>query len=161
MTTASVDLSNKLAGKYLTFQLFNEEYGIEILKVREIIGVQEITTVPRAPEYVKGVINLRGRIIPVSDLRLKFDLPEREYDKETCIIVVSIDEVLVGIIVDTVSEVVDISTDEIEEAPSFGSDADSDVILGMGKIKDRVVILLSVENILSGDEIKALAGPSA
>lgn len=152
MTNSKPASLAQLEGKYLTFRLGNEEYGLEILKVREIIGVQEITMVPRAPSFMKGVINLRGRIIPVIDLRLKFGLPEAEYGKETCIIVVSVDDVLVGLIVDTVSEVVDIDAADIEESPSFGTKTSSEFIVGMGKVKDHVSILLSVEDILSMKE---------
>ncbi len=152
--------ADHLAGKYLTFRLTDENYGIEILKVREIFGMQEITSVPGVPGYVKGVINLRGRIIPVIDLRLKFGLDETEYDKETCIIVISINEILVGIIVDTVSEVVDIPGDDIEESPSFGAGTPTEYLLGMGKVKERVIILLNVELIFSEQEIKTFEAAS-
>lgn len=150
----------QLGGKYLTFQLSGEGYGIEILKVREIFGMQQITSVPGVPEYVKGVINLRGRIIPVIDLRLKFGFDEAEYDKETCIIVVSIEDVLVGIIVDTVSEVVDIPTDDIEQSPSFGANTPTEYLLGMGKVKERVIILLNVEQVFSEQEIQSIEAAS-
>ena len=150
----------QLGGKYLTFRLHKEDYGIEILKVREIFGMQEITSVPGVPEYVKGVINLRGRIIPVIDLRLKFDFKEIEYNKETCIIVVLIEEILVGIIVDTVSEVVDIPGDDIEQSPSFGADTPTEYLLGMGKVKERVIILLNVEKVFSVQEISSIGSAS-
>lgn len=150
----------QLGGKYLTFLLAEENYGIEVLKIREIFGMQQITGVPGMPEYVKGVINLRGRIIPVIDLRLKFGFEEAEYDKETCIIVVAIEDVLVGIIVDTVSEVVDIPSDDIEQSPSFGAETPTEYLLGMGKVKDRVVILLNVGQIFSVNEIKSLEAAS-
>jgi len=150
----------QLGGKYLTFRLHEEGYGIEILKVREIFGMQEITSVPGVPGYVKGVINLRGRIVPVVDLRLKFGLSEAEYDKETCIIVISIEDVLVGIIVDTVSEVVDIPADDIEQSPSFGAETPTEYLMGMGKVKERVIILLNVENVFSAQEIGSI-GSSA
>ena len=150
----------QLGVKYLTFQLHKEGYGIEILKVREIFGMQEITSVPGVPDYVKGVLNLRGRIIPVIDLRLKFGFEEAEYNKETCIIVVSIDEILVGIIVDTVSEVVDIPGDDIELSPSFGAETPTEFLLGMGKVKEHVVILLNVEKVFSVQEIKSIGDAS-
>ncbi len=159
-SVVSEDAVVQLGGKYLTFLLYGENYGIEILKVREIFGMQEITSVPGVPEYVQGVINLRGRIIPVIDLRLKFGFDENEYNKETCIIVVSIDEILVGIIVDTVSEVVDIPGDDIEQSPSFGADTPTEYLRGMGKVKEHVVILLNVENVFSVQEISSIGSDS-
>ena len=160
IASTGTDAVAQLAGKYLTFRLTKEEYGIEILKVREIFGMQEITSVPGVPEYVKGVINLRGRIIPVIDLRLKFGFEEAEYNKETCIIVVSINEILVGIIVDTVSEVVDIPGDDIEQSPSFGAETPTEYLLGMGKVKEHVVILLNVEKVFSVQEISSIGAVS-
>ena len=145
--------TNSLEGKYLTFILNNEEYGLEILKVREIIGVMDITPVPQTPPFIKGIINLRGKVIPVVDLRLKFVMPEIEYTKETCIIVVDISNRLMGIIVDTVSEVLDIAAKDIEPTPSLGSDIKTDFILGMGKIKGKVKILLDIERVLTLDEL--------
>ena len=144
-------------GKFLTFALAGEDYGIEILKVQEIIGIMNITPIPRTPDYVKGVMNLRGKIIPIVDLRSKFEMEAKEQTEETCIIVVQVArqdrEVTMGVVVDRVSEVVDISTSQIENAPSFGSSVNTDYILGMGKIADRVVILLDVDKVLSSGEI--------
>ncbi len=160
MESTVSDAVAELGGKYLTFRLTEEEYGIEILKVREIFGMLEITAVPGVPDYVKGVINLRGRIIPVIDLRLKFGFEEAAYNKETCIIVVSIDEILVGIIVDTVSEVVDIPGEDIELSPSFGAETPTEYLLGMGKVKERVVILMDVENVFSVQEITSIEDAS-
>jgi len=138
-------------GKYLTFVLGHEEYGLEILKVREIMGMVEIVSVPQAPGYVKGVINLRGTVIPIIDLRLKFGLPPRDYDKETCIIVVNIGTGLMGIVVDTVSEVLDIASGDIDEAPQFGAAVDTSFIRGIGKVKGKVKILLDIEEILTAE----------
>lgn len=138
-----------LSGKYLTFVLGKEEYGLEILAVREIIGIMDITEVPQTPSFVTGAINLRGKVIPVINLRIKFGMAETDYTKETCIIVVEADNVLIGIIVDTVSEVIDITDNDIEPAPSFGSRIKFDFILGMGKVKDKVKILLDIEKVLS------------
>jgi len=149
--------TNSLEGKYLTFILNNEEYGLEILKVREIIGVMDITPVPQTPSFIKGIINLRGKVIPVVDLRLKFVMPEIEYTKETCIIVVDISNRLMGIIVDTVSEVLDIAAKDIEPTPSLGSDIKTDFILGMGKIKGKVQILLDIDRVLTLDELALIA----
>ncbi|GMT42412.1 MAG: chemotaxis protein CheW [bacterium] len=144
-------------GKYLTFILGKEEYGLEILKVREIISVMEITEVPQVPPFIKGVINLRGKVIPVIDLRLKFDMPPIDYTRETCIIVVNVSDLLLGIVVDTVAEVLDIGEKEIDPPPSFGTTVKTDFILGMGKIKGKVKILLDIDKVLSVDELDIVA----
>jgi len=144
-------------GKYLTFGLGGEEYGLEILKVKEIIGIMDITMVPQTPEFVKGVINLRGKVIPVVDLRLKFTMPTSEYTRETCIIVVDVENILMGIIVDTVSEVMNIQSKDIEPAPSFGSNINTDFITGIGKLKEKVVILLDIEGVLSNGEMNMVS----
>ncbi|NLF24125.1 MAG: purine-binding chemotaxis protein CheW [Deltaproteobacteria bacterium] len=153
---ASVDqgkLSGRLAGKYLTFNLGGGQYGVEILRVQEIIGIQPITHVPKSPEYIKGVINLRGKIIPVLDLRLKLDMQPEEYTAQTCIIVLNIaveDQLIaVGVVVDSVREVYDFDAEQIESAPKFGSDMDTSAILGMGKIGESVVMLLDISEALS------------
>ena len=153
------DLS-ELAGKYLTFCLGEEIYGLEILKVQEIIGLMDITRVPRTPEYVRGVINLRGRVIPVVELRKKFSLECVEDTERTCIIVVQVVSgdvaVTMGILVDEVSEVVDIKEEQLEPAPSFGTAVDVDYILAMGKVGEHVVILLDVDRVLTSSEIGAV-----
>ena len=156
MTNEVTDAQKQKAGKYLTFVLNGEEYGLEILRVREIIGLMDITAVPRTPEYVKGVINLRGKVIPVVDLRLKVGMPETERTDETCIIVVDIGEVEMGVIVDRVSEVLDIAGEDIEDPPSFGARVNTEYILGMGKLNDRVTILLDVSKLLTQAEMTAL-----
>ncbi len=138
-------------GKYLTFVLGHEEYGLEILQVREIIGLMDITAVPKVPEYVKGVINLRGKIIPVIDLRLKFGMEKINYTNETCIIVLNVADMLMGIVVDRVSEVLDISQDRIEPTPKFGTSVHTDFITGIGKVGDKVKILLNIERVLTED----------
>lgn len=138
--------------KYLTFKLAEEEYGVEILKVREINGVMDITAVPRMPRYMKGVINLRGKVIPVVDLRLKFGLDEIGHTEETCIIVVDVGKEI-GIIVDTVCEVLDIVRSNIEPPPSMGGAVDTSFILGMGKVGDAVKILLNIDKVLTTDEL--------
>ena len=147
-------------GKYLTFTLADEAYGIGILKVKEIIGMMPITSVPRTPEFVKGVINLRGKVIPVIDLRLKFDMEAVPYTDRTCIIVVEIDSekstVLIGIVVDAVSEVLNISEGKIEDAPAFGTKMDTTYIMGMAKVDGGVKILLDIDKVLSTKEIKLL-----
>jgi len=143
-------------GKYLTFVLGNEEYGLEILKVREIIGMMDITSVPQTPKFVKGVINLRGKVIPIVDLRLKFSMPEAEYTKETCIIVVDIKGIFVGIVVDTVKEVLDIKEEDIEETRALGSTVNTDFMLGMAKVKGTVKILLDIEKVLDSSQFELI-----
>jgi purine-binding chemotaxis protein CheW len=147
-------------GKYLTFSLAGEEYGIVILKVKEIIGMMPITPVPKTPHYVKGVINLRGKVIPVADLRLKFDMEEMAYSERTCIIVVEIKEgagnILMGIVVDSVSEVLTIKSGEIEDTPAFGTKMDTDYILGMAKTAEGVKILLDIDKVFGADEMTAM-----
>ncbi len=140
-------------GKFLTFVLNDEIYGIEILKVREIIGLMDVTNVPQTPEYLKGVINLRGKVIPVIDLRLKFSMQEGEHTQETCTIVVEVDNTSIGVIVDNVSEVMEIKGDEIEDAPQFGQGVDSNFIMGLGKTKETIVILLDIAKVLSEEEL--------
>lgn len=140
-------------GKYLTFVLGQEEFGLEILDVREIIGLMAITTMPKAPAYVKGVINLRGKIIPIIDLRLKFGMPRAEFGKETCIIVLNVASLLMGIIVDRVSEVLDIHAEQIAPAPQFGAQAQTDIVTGLGKIGEKVKILLNIEKVLTEDTV--------
>jgi len=143
-------------GKFLTFICGEEVYGIEILKVREIIKLMDITTVPRTPDYLKGVINLRGKVIPIINLRSKFSMPEIEHTQETCIIVVEVNKTSIGIIVDSVSEVSNIKGGEIEEAPQLGQDVDTNFILGLGKTKERIVILLDIEKVLSSEELETV-----
>lgn len=148
-------------GKYLTFTLAAEEYGIGILKVKEIIGMMSITTVPQTAGYVKGVINLRGKVIPVVDLRLKFGIEAMDYTERTCIIVVEISNVgktiMMGIVVDSVSEVLNIRAGDIEDTPNFGSNLSTDYILGMAKIGGGVKILLDIDKILSDSEFSTVA----
>ncbi len=143
-------------GKYLTFVLCGEEYGIEILKVREIIGIMDITPVPQTPNYMKGVINLRGKVIPVVDLRLKFGFQETDHTKETCIIVVEVKNKLTGILVDTVSEVLDVRGEDLEHAPHLGDGINTEIFLGMAKIKNKVKILLDIDKVLGIEEINMI-----
>ncbi len=156
----TINATTMKAGKYLTFTLADEEYGIGILKVKEINGMIPITSVPRTPDFVKGVINLRGKVIPVIDLRLKFGMPAIDYTDRTCIIVVEIDAndmtIQIGIVVDAVSEVLNIKEEEIENAPSFGTSINMDYILGMAKIDSGVKILLDIDKVLSAKEIQVL-----
>jgi purine-binding chemotaxis protein CheW len=148
-------------GKYLTFTLGGEEYGIGILKIREIIGMLPVTAVPRTPAHVKGVINLRGKVIPVIDLRAKFGLPEAPYTERTCIVVVETSagggKILMGIVVDAVSEVLAIKAKDIENAPAFGARLDTEYILGMAKTEKGVRILLEIDRVLSAGEATLVA----
>ncbi len=147
-------------GKYLTFMLAEEEYGISILKIKEIIGMMPITTIPQTPEFVKGVINLRGKVIPVIDLRLRFGMDAIDYTERTCIIVVEIEgsagTVQIGIVVDAVSEVLNVNAEDVEETPTFGAKLNTDYILGMAKMEGGVKILLDIDRVLNGDEVALL-----
>ena len=158
--TSAAGKTDERAGKYLVFQLGKEEFGIRVLKVREIMGIQDITAVPQTPGYVKGVINLRGKVIPVVDLRLKFGLPELEYTPRTCIIVVQIEseagKLMIGVIVDAVSEVLTLQAGDIEDTPDFGSGVATPYLLGMAKIKGKVKILLDINMVLSAQELQVL-----
>jgi purine-binding chemotaxis protein CheW len=155
-------LAGKLAkaGKYLTFNMGREVYGIEILKVQEIIGMMTVTRVPKTPEFVRGVVNLRGKVIPVIDLRLKFELDSREDTDRTCIIVVQVSligaSVVMGLIVDEVSEVLNVLAEQIEASPTFGGKVETDFILGMGKVGQKVVMLLDVDKVLASNELVAV-----
>jgi purine-binding chemotaxis protein CheW len=142
------------AGMYLTFQLDREVYGLEILKVQEIIAMLPVTQVPRMPAHVRGVVNLRGRVIPLVDLRRKFGMAAREDDDRTCIIVVQLEQdattLTMGVIVDAVAEVVDVTAAQIEPPPSLGASVDTDFILGMAKVDENVALLLDIEQVLGG-----------
>lgn len=146
------------AGKYLTFSLLGEVYGLAILKVQEIIGIMPVTHVPRMPGFVRGVINLRGKIIPVIDLRVRFDLSAPDDTSKTCIIVVQVRQDdhcrTVGVLVDEVAEVVDLKDEQIEPPPSFGTTINTDFLLGLGKLTQKVVMLLDIDRVLGADEIR-------
>ncbi len=150
------------AGKHLTFKINDEIYALEILKVQEIICMMKITTIPKTPPFIRGVINLRGKVIPVLELSIKFDFEKKEEDEKTCIIVVQVANFLessiatMGIIVDEVSEVIDMTDDQIEPTPSFGSSIDTDFIMGMGKIDHKVITLLDIDKVLSLNELKKI-----
>lgn len=141
------------AGKYLTFFLGDEEYGLEILKVQEIIGMLPVTRVPRTAPYVRGVINLRGRVIPIVDLRVKFGMPEWAGDDTTCMIVVQVQGVQLGVVVDRVSEVLAILEDEIDDAPSFGAAVTTEFLLGIAKSAGRIKLLLDIDRVLTTDDV--------
>ena len=153
-------MNEELTGKYLTFKLENEEYGLQIMKVHEIIGMMNVTRVPRMPDFLRGVINLRGKLIPVVDLRNKFSLPHQKDTLKTCIIVVQISvdaaKVVVGIIVDSVSEVLHIENQQIEPAMEFGTRINTEFLLGLGKIDGKVVILLNIDHVLNLNDNQGL-----
>jgi purine-binding chemotaxis protein CheW len=149
------EVGRELAGKYLTFALGQEEYGLPVLRVREIIKMMDITVVPQVPHYVKGVINLRGKVIPVVDLRRKFGFADIDYTDRTSIIVVEVTgastRVMMGIVVDAVSEVLSIQAEEIQATPDFGSQVDTDYMKGVAKVKGKVEILLDLDRVFSLD----------
>jgi len=159
MNAAQIETSDKTknGGKYLTFALGKEEYGLEILKVREIIGIMDITFVPNTPAHIRGVINLRGQVICVVDLRNRFAMESVPRTEHTCIIVVEIQgdgrRVSMGIIVDRVSEVLSIPSQQIEDPPDFGVRLDTSFILGMGKVGQSVKILLDIDKVLSAEQV--------
>jgi purine-binding chemotaxis protein CheW len=157
MPSSATQPERERGGKYLTFFLAGEEYGLEILAVHEIIGMLPITRVPRTPSYVRGVINLRGKVISIVDLRAKFGL-EPASAPETCIIVVQVHGVPMGVLVDRVSEVVHIAPGDMEDTPSFGADVETDYLLGIGKVNGRVRLLLDIERVLSTQDICHLPG---
>lgn len=140
-------------GKYLTFFLSGEEYGVEILKVQEIIGRLPITPVPLTSRYIRGVINLRGKIHPIMDLKIKFGMEETHMTDETCIIVISTASMMMGVLVDKVSEVVNIGSEDIEDTPSLGADINMDYLLGVGKTGGRVRLLLDIEKVITASDI--------
>jgi purine-binding chemotaxis protein CheW len=149
------------AGKYLVFELDKEEFGVQVVMVREIMGVQSITSIPRTPPHIKGIINLRGKVVPIVDLRLKFDLPPLEYSQRTCIIVMQLagesDSILMGIIVDGVAEVLNVTDDEIEDAPAFGAEVDTSYLLGIAKINGKVKMLLDIDQVVSCHNLQRIS----
>jgi purine-binding chemotaxis protein CheW len=148
------------SGKYLVFHLGREEFCIKVLKVREIVGVQQITGVPQTPLHVKGVINLRGRVIPVVDLRLRFGMPEEEHTQRTCIIVVQVNgkagPIMMGVVVDGVAEVLNLSPDDIEDAPDFADGTEVPYLLGMANVKGKVKMLLEIDRVLATEDFRPL-----
>lgn len=156
---ATTDVAS--AGKYLTFSLASELYGLEILKVSEIVGMLPVTRVPRLPDYVAGVVNLRGRIIPVVDVRVAFGLADASITDRTCIIVVSVARegaaaTTLGIIVDEVSDVLSLPDEVIEATPEFGTEVDTSFIKGVGRVEERVVLLLDIDRVLSGAQLSVV-----
>jgi purine-binding chemotaxis protein CheW len=160
-TTREPSTLQALEGKYFTFRLGEESYGLPVLKVREIIKLTPITAVPQMPDYVKGVINLRGKVIPVVGLRSKFGLAEAQSNERTCIVVVQVElaghsTTLMGLIVDGVEEVTHIAAQDIEETPDFGASLDTTYLLGMAKVKGAVKALLDIDKVMTADTIEVL-----
>ena len=149
-------VNEDMDNKYLTFFLASEIYGVEIAYVTEIIGIQKITNIPEMPDYIKGVINLRGKVIPVMDVRTRFHMEQREYDERTCIIVVDISGTTVGLVVDEVSEVADIPEDQVEPPPMGRQGKGNAFIKGMGKSGDSVKILLNIESLIKEEDLETV-----
>jgi purine-binding chemotaxis protein CheW len=160
ITESHAEKAHRREGKYLTFTLAGEEYGIGILKVKEIIGIIAIRAIPQTPPHIKGVINLRGKVISVVDLRLKFGMLPLEYTERTCIIVIEISQekgnVLIGVLVDSVSEVLNIKAGDIEDTPSFGTRLNTDFILGMAKAGGAIKILLDIDKVMNAEDVSLL-----
>jgi len=148
--TRSPDAERQVGGKYLTFHVGGEEYGVGILQVREIIGIMEYTEVPQTSEFVSGVVNLRGRVLPIIDLRSKFGFPPTDHTGQTCIVVVDVGT-MTGIIVDAVQEVHDISAEDIQPPPRLGGSVNTDFLLGMGRVQDEVKMLLDIDKVLANE----------
>lgn len=151
------DVDDAQKDKYLTFKIADEEYGIPIQHIIEIVTIQRITEVPDMPDFVKGVINLRGQVIPVMDVRTRFKMELKDYDDRTCVIVTKLNAVTIGLVIDTVKEVADIPQENISAPPKFSKDGSGRYIMGMGKIGDDVKIILDVNKLLYEDELEALA----
>jgi purine-binding chemotaxis protein CheW len=151
-TTHAVGGFTNDANQFLTFTLNQEEYGIEILRVQEIKGFSRITPIPNTPPFIKGVLNLRGTVVPVVDLRTKFGMPESEYNQFTVIIVVSIGKRIVGLVVDAVSDVLNIARDDLQAAPDMGAQVDLSFITGLARTNERLITLLNIERLVGRDE---------
>ncbi len=149
--------ANDDSGQFLTFTLQNEEYGIEILRVQEIKGFSKITPIPNAPHFVRGVMNLRGTVVPVIDLRARFSMTEKEYDQFTCIVVVNVGSRVVGLVVDTVSDVLNIPTDAIADPPELATSSETSCITGMGKLGERIVMLLDTGRLVGAEALEGVA----
>lgn len=142
-----------LCNEFLTFRLGSEEYGIDILKVQEIRGYDAVTTIANAPDFIKGVINLRGTIVPIVDLRIKFNLGKVEYDQFTVVIILNLSSRIVGVVVDSVSDVLTLQAEQIRPAPEFGSAVDTRYVMGIGALDERMLILVDIERLMTGEEM--------
>jgi purine-binding chemotaxis protein CheW len=142
--------------EFLAFRLGNEEYGIDILKVQEIRGYDAVTRIANAPDYIKGVVNLRGLIVPIVDMRIKFNLGTPSYDQFTVVIVLNIGSRVVGMVVDSVADVISLTPDQIKPAPEIGAALNTDYLTGLGTIDERMLILVDIDKLMSGNEIGLL-----
>jgi len=156
----TMDEANTKVCEYLTFRLDREEYGIDILKVQEIRGYEPPTRIANAPPFIKGVVNLRGTIVPIVDMRLKFDCANAQYDAFTVVIILNLHQRIVGIVVDSVSDVMGLVPEQMRAAPDIDSIIDSDAIIGLGSLDDRMLILLDIEKLMSGLEMGLVADAS-
>ena len=145
-----------VAGEFLTFTLGQEEYGVDILKVQEIRGYDQVTSIANSPAFIKGVINLRGAIVPIVDLRIKFNLPSVTYDPFTVVIILNVLNRIVGIVVDSVSDVLALTPNEIKPAPEFGGSFDTQYLMGLATVEERMLILVNIEQLMSSQEMALL-----
>jgi purine-binding chemotaxis protein CheW len=153
------DLTTSGAREYLTFRLDQEEYGIDILKVKEIRGYESPTSVANAPSFIKGVVNLRGTIVPIVDMRLKFNCAKAEYNSFTVVIVLNLRNRIVGIVVDSVSDVMELPLESLKAAPDIESVIDNSAVMGLGSVGDRMLILLDIEKLMSAPEMGLVSDP--
>ncbi len=153
-TTESSDIAvGHMANEFLTFRLGKEEYGIEILKVQEIRGYDAVTHIANAPEFIKGVVNLRGIIVPIVDMRIKFRLEKADYDQFTVVIILNVSGRVVGIVVDAVSDVINLGADQMRPAPEFGATINAEYIMGLGTVGERMLILMDIEKLMSSSDM--------
>jgi len=156
METGNEQAATGTSRELLTFTLGNEEYGIDILKVQEIRGYEAVTTIANAPDFIKGVINLRGIIVPIVDMRIKFKLPKVTYDETTVVIILNVARRVVGMVVDGVSDVTTLKADEIKPAPEFGSSLDTKYLQGLGTADQRMIILVDIEKLMSSKDMELI-----
>lgn len=151
--TPSAGMASNTTNEFLTFTLGKEEYGMDILKVQEIRGYDAVTTIARAPAFIKGVINLRGAIVPIIDMRIKFDLGKADYDQFTVVIIINVSKRVIGIVVDSVSDVITLAADQVKPAPDFAAHLDTGYITGLGTVGERMLILMDIEKLMSGNDM--------
>lgn len=159
--SARVGPAGQSVGEYLTFTLGKEEYGIEILKVQEIRGYETVTRIANAPEFIKGVVNLRGTIVPIVDMRIKFNLGSAEYNQFTVVIILNVAGRVVGMVVDSVSDVIQLAPEQIRPAPDFSSSFDTQYITGLGTVDDRMLILVDIEKLMTGSDMALMEESAA
>ena len=154
--TITANTSGTAGGEYLTFTLGKEEYGMDILKVQEIRGYDAVTAIANTPAFIKGVINLRGIIVPIVDLRIKFNLSKVEYDQFTVVIILNLSKRVVGVVVDSVSDVLTLAADQIKAAPSLSTSLDTKYIMGLGTVEQRMLILVDIERLMSSRDMELM-----